>query len=553
MAPYGVLRAASWRCRMAPHGVLRAASWRCRMAPYGVLRAALYQCRIKPYGVPCAAPYQCRIKLYGVPCEAPYQCRIKSYGVLRAAPYQCRIAAYGVLRAASWGTESRRTACSVRLRGNAESSRMACCVRLRINAESRRTACSVRLCISAELRRTACPVRLRVNAESSRTAWPVRLRVNAELRRTACPVRLRINAESRRTACCVRLRINAELRRAACSVRLRGGAELRRTACGSLSVPNRGVRRAACGSVSVPNGAARREGVVRWKPASGERSCRVATSVVGPPIQLGTVVLRPRVIGGDVLALWCARPHVEVMGRSRGGMGQAGSWGGRRVGAGRKRGSKPFASHGARPSHSPEHPVHVTLRVAGGVPSLRKKRAFRAVKRAFQLANSRSKHREDFRVTHYSVQGNHVHLVAEATDEVLLARGVQGLSVRIARRLNAELGRRGSVFARRYHARSLRTARAVRHVLAYVLLNEQRHLYQWRKLTLAPWYFDPCSSAAEFDGWECIAGLDPPPQVARDVTVAPRCALLKILWRRHGLIRSDEVPGAPELRFRAVA
>ncbi|MDF3066487.1 MAG: hypothetical protein K0R38_2088 [Polyangiaceae bacterium] len=182
---------------------------------------------------------------------------------------------------------------------------------------------------------------------------------------------------------------------------------------------------------------------------------------------------------------------------------------------------------------------------------MRKKKLFRAVKRSFQLANSRSKLRDVFRVTHFSVQGNHVHLVSEAADEVLLARGVQGLCVRIARGVNAELGRRGSLFARRYHARALRTARDVRHVLAYVLLNEQRHLYQWRKLTLAPWYFDACSSAHEFDGWARVNGLDPPNGATRHVTVEPRCELLKSLWRRHGLIRPDEVPGAPELRRQA--
>lgn len=209
--------------------------------------------------------------------------------------------------------------------------------------------------------------------------------------------------------------------------------------------------------------------------------------------------------------------------------------------------------HTPRPAHASQHPVHVTLRALRGLPSLRKKKVFRAVKRSFELANSRSKLREDFRVTHYSVQGNHVHLVAEATDEVMLARGVQGLSVRIARGVNTEAGRRGKVFARRYHARALRTARDVRYVLAYVLLNEQRHLYQWRKLTMGPWYFDPCSSADEFDGWERIGGLDPPPSARRCVTVEPRCALLRSLWRRHGLIRPDEVPGAPELRRRAAA
>lgn len=177
-----------------------------------------------------------------------------------------------------------------------------------------------------------------------------------------------------------------------------------------------------------------------------------------------------------------------------------------------------------------------------GVPSLRKKRAFKAVKAAFKSANERGRHRAHFRVTHYSVQGNHVHLVAEASNELRLSRGMQGLAVRIARRLNLALGRNGRVFSQRYYARALRTAREVRNVLAYVLLNERHHLAAARGLTLPPWYFDPCSSAHEFDGWCPIHGLDPPVPL-RDVTSPAQSRLLRLLWRQHGLIVPDEVPG----------
>jgi REP element-mobilizing transposase RayT len=183
------------------------------------------------------------------------------------------------------------------------------------------------------------------------------------------------------------------------------------------------------------------------------------------------------------------------------------------------------------------------MRVVDGLPSLRKKRVFRVIKQAFGLANTEGKHRDHFRLTHFSVQGNHMHLVAEASDETRLARGMQGLTVRIARRVNRELGRTGRVFARRYYARALKTARDVRTVLAYVLLNEQHHLYQAVKLCLSPWYYDPCSSAFEFDGWLTIHGLDPPPPPHREATVPARSALLRVLWRQHGLIAAYEVPG----------
>lgn len=219
------------------------------------------------------------------------------------------------------------------------------------------------------------------------------------------------------------------------------------------------------------------------------------------------------------------------------------SWGGRRQGAGRKRHGKPTVPHVTRPAHERQHPLHVTLRVLPGVPNLRAKRAFRAVKQALRLANSKGRHRRSFRITHYSVQSNHLHLIAEANDERKLSRGMQGLAVRIARRLNIAVARLGTVFASRYHARTLRSPRDVRNTLAYVLLNERRHLAAGLGLTLPPWYFDPCSSAREFDGWRAIHGLDPPAPPVRDVTAAPQSPLLTWRWRRHGLITPDEVPG----------
>ena len=196
-----------------------------------------------------------------------------------------------------------------------------------------------------------------------------------------------------------------------------------------------------------------------------------------------------------------------------------------------------------RPPHEPEHPLHITLRVLPHVPNLRAKRAFKAVKHALRLANSKGRHRHGFRITHYSVQSNHLHLIAEASDERKLSRGMQGLAVRIARRLNIAVGRRGTVFESRYHARPLLTPREVRIALAYVLLNERRHLAANLGLTLPAWYFDPCSSALEFDGWRPYHGLSPPPSAPRDVTARPQSRLLRSLWRRHGLIKPDEVPG----------
>jgi hypothetical protein len=78
-------------------------------------------------------------------------------------------------------------------------------------------------------------------------------------------------------------------------------------------------------------------------------------------------------------------------------------------------------------------------------------------------------------VAHLSVQGNNLHLIAEADDRPALSRGIQGLAIRVAKALNAALGRRGKVFAERFHMHVLRTVREVANAVDYVLANWFRH------------------------------------------------------------------------------
>jgi putative transposase len=146
--------------------------------------------------------------------------------------------------------------------------------------------------------------------------------------------------------------------------------------------------------------------------------------------------------------------------------------GGKRPGAGRKsKRARPGVSHHGRPRTTRRYPVHVTVRVQDHVWNLRSRRCFRLIEDALEA----SRERGFFRVTHLSVQGNHVHLIVEAENNTALARGMKGLQVRVARALNRLMERRGPVFADRYHAHVLRTRAEVRHALAYVLGNFASH------------------------------------------------------------------------------
>lgn len=148
------------------------------------------------------------------------------------------------------------------------------------------------------------------------------------------------------------------------------------------------------------------------------------------------------------------------------------TWGGKRKGAGRRpAGGREGIRHDARERVRPSQPVHVSMRVADHVWNLRSERSFRIVDAALRGVRSRP----DFRVVHFSVQGNHVHLVVEAAGTSALTNGMRALSVRLARRLNATMGRSGPVFSSRYHAHVLRTPAEARNAVRYVLGNFASH------------------------------------------------------------------------------
>jgi len=161
------------------------------------------------------------------------------------------------------------------------------------------------------------------------------------------------------------------------------------------------------------------------------------------------------------------------------------TWGGRRKGAGRKRaGRLPSVSHKKRPLHVARFPLHAVLRTRPDVPGLRKRVVMEELRHALRAAGLRG----NFRLVHYSVQGNHLHLVAEAEDKLALSRGMQGLAVRVARAINRAAGRKGKVFADHYFARELRTPAEVRRAIRYVLDNHLHHDSE-RRL-----HIDPCAS-----------------------------------------------------------
>lgn len=213
------------------------------------------------------------------------------------------------------------------------------------------------------------------------------------------------------------------------------------------------------------------------------------------------------------------------------------SWGGARRGAGRKKSPSSGLPHLSRPKLARHQPCHVTLRLRRDLPSLRRPRFVRAFRRSLAKASLRPQ----FRVAHFSLQGNHAHFIVESSHAVALGRGMMAVGARLARLVNRQAGRIGEVLADRYHLHLLRTPSEVRRALAYVLLNHRHHAAQ--RGTSAVAGADPASSGAWFSGWKRRAAIARPPPDTPAGVAPPLGWLLNAGWRKHRLIDPAEVPG----------
>jgi REP element-mobilizing transposase RayT len=163
--------------------------------------------------------------------------------------------------------------------------------------------------------------------------------------------------------------------------------------------------------------------------------------------------------------------------------------------------------------------VHVTQRVRPDVGHLRKQAPAQVLLRTFRDAAERF----GTRIAHYSIQGNHLHFVIEADDSSALRKGMQGLAIRIALRLNKRLGRSGPIFADRYHSRVLSSRRALANAIRYVIGNYLHHAREY----LPPHFRDPLATRADRPLAE------------------PKLWLLRIGWRKEPPRRLGpfELPG----------
>ena len=199
--------------------------------------------------------------------------------------------------------------------------------------------------------------------------------------------------------------------------------------------------------------------------------------------------------------------------------------GGRRKGAGRKpKGPQAGVKHRPRQEFVRRKPVLVTQRIAASCPSLRRAEVLAIFRRlVVRLADER------FAVVHWSVQTNHVHLICEADNSVVLARKLGGFFAQLAKEMNRHWKRKGEVFPDRFESRVLGSPSVVRTALIYTLQNARKH---------GSWHGrgpDHYSSGSEFDGWSDFGAQS-------SELPKRRTWLLNVGWRRLGLFSVMEGP-----------
>lgn len=200
--------------------------------------------------------------------------------------------------------------------------------------------------------------------------------------------------------------------------------------------------------------------------------------------------------------------------------------GGVREGAGRKRSKNAGVSHAKRPQVESRHPLHITVRLAKGAPSLRRHRTFRVFCKACKGAADHG-----VRVLQYAVLGNHFHILVESDSKEALTKGMRSLNIRVAKGLNAIADRKGRVQHDRFHAVPLTTPTQLKRVLVYIFTNAAKHS-GGRKAS------DDYNSYALFEGqleggpWNWRRPRCAVPDYAREAVSQAKSWLARVGWRR---------------------
>ncbi len=209
-------------------------------------------------------------------------------------------------------------------------------------------------------------------------------------------------------------------------------------------------------------------------------------------------------------------------------------WGGKRKNAGRPNKSGRI-NHMKRPKIKASTPLHLTWRLKNDLVNLR----CDEVQAAFQKAAQKAKKLE-LRLLHYSLQHDHIHLIAEANGNQALKRAMRSFGCSFGKAIRKIRGGKGSVFDGRFHLEVLDNPTQVRNAMAYVLQNFSKHNQLLK-------HVDRYSSAPYFGLWRkllanragpILTEIKSPPPLPEFLS-PPKSWLAQAGWMKARTLRSS--------------
>jgi REP element-mobilizing transposase RayT len=126
--------------------------------------------------------------------------------------------------------------------------------------------------------------------------------------------------------------------------------------------------------------------------------------------------------------------------------------------------------HIGRPKFIKPRSLHLTIKVRENKADIKTKRLLKALHHAIKRARLK-----DLKIIHYSLEHNHVHLLAEANSDKILKTGMQAFGISFSKAINRTKKLNGTVYKHRYHFRRISSSRELKNVLHYIFSNGIKH------------------------------------------------------------------------------
>ena len=114
--------------------------------------------------------------------------------------------------------------------------------------------------------------------------------------------------------------------------------------------------------------------------------------------------------------------------------------------------------------------LHLTIKVRENKAEIKTKKILKALHHAIKRARLKR-----LKIIHYTLEYNHIHLLAEATNNEILHQGMQALGISLSKAINKIKSLKGSVYKHRYHLKKINSRRQYKNVIHYILKNGIKH------------------------------------------------------------------------------